>query len=86
MLAVVWVGKDADTSEKLTGAGSALPIWSSLISSASKQPLILDISPSIRYHWVDLNTGSLLNENCYNAIKLPFINGSQPQRKIDCSY
>ena len=86
MLAVVWVGKDGDTSEKLTGAGSALPIWSSLISSASKQPLILDISPSIRYHWVDLNTGSLLNENCYNAIKLPFINGSQPQRKIYCSY
>lgn len=86
MLAVVWIGRDKDSTVKLTGSNGALPIWSNLISSASKQPLLVDIPQTVRYYWVDLSSGSLLEEGCYNAIKLPFISGTQPKNKTRCHY
>ena len=86
MLAVVWIGRDNESKVKLTGSSGALPIWTNLTSSVSKQPLIVDIPQSIRYYWIDSLTGSILQEDCYNAIKLPFINGTEPKNWSRCYY
>ena len=77
LLAVVWLGHDDDTATQYTGASGALPIWTQLIQSASRQPLLPLASEDIRYQWIDVVTGRLSNKNCLSAVELPFIKGSE---------
>jgi len=45
LLAVVWVGYDDDRELKLSGAASALPIWTEFMKSASQVPAYRDAQP-----------------------------------------
>jgi len=43
------------------------------------------IPENISYHWVDDETGNLSGRLCKGARQVPFINGSEPRRKVHCA-
>ncbi len=45
LLAVAWVGYDDDRELKLTGADSALPIWTEFMKRATQYPIYRDVRP-----------------------------------------
>ena len=83
-LAVVWIGRDDNTSTGLTGSSGALRVWTNLmqsldINSFSRQP-----PAGIENHWVDAESGGLSEKYCQGAVELPFISGSAPIEKVEC--
>jgi penicillin-binding protein 1B len=45
LLAIAWVGYDDDRELKLTGADSALPIWTEFMKRATQYPAYRDVTP-----------------------------------------
>lgn len=82
-LAVVWLGRDDNKPSKLTGATGALQVWSSVMSSISKQSVQLNKPANVEYSWVD-PLGYRANEFCTNAVQYPFIKGSSPTEYSPC--
>lgn len=89
MLAVVWLGHDDNTPTQYTGASGALPIWTQLIKSSSRRPLLPLASENIHYQWIDIITGRQSDASCFNAIELPFIKDFDAQnilqKRSSCS-
>jgi penicillin-binding protein 1B len=42
------------------------------------------VPDGVRYHWVDAEQAAQTDENCDNARLMPFITGSEPERRIEC--
>jgi len=84
-VAVVWMGYDDNRSTGLTGASGALRIWSNIMSAISSKSFEVLMPDNISMHWIDRKSGFLSAKGCENAIELPFIEGSQPQSKAECS-
>jgi penicillin-binding protein 1B len=85
LLAVVWLGHDNNKPTPYTGSTGALPIWTQLIASASRRPLLLMPGPSIETAWIDLASGQRVKRSCRSAVELPFIMGSTPKTIASCS-
>ncbi len=85
LLAVVWLGHDNNKPTPYTGGTGALPIWTQLIASASRRPLLLMPGPSIETAWIDLASGQRVKRSCRSAVELPFIMGSTPKTIASCS-
>lgn len=83
-LAVVWVGRDDNKSSGLTGATGALQVWGDILNTVGARPLVLTPPPEIEWQWVDPESGMLSSEECFNAIRAPFIVGSAPQEYSSC--
>lgn len=83
-LAVVWIGRDDNSSSELTGASGALRLWSDLMGRLAINDLSLAAPPGIEQAWIDLKSGASTNKNCPAAVKLPFITGSVPTEKAKC--
>ena len=84
-VAVVWMGYDDNRSTGLTGASGALRIWSNIMNAISSKSFEVLMPDNISMHWIDRKSGFLSAKGCENAIELPFIEGSQPQSKAECS-
>lgn len=84
-LAVVWLGRDDNTSAGLTGAAGALRVWSAFMARASHAPMTFAVPDGIAYHWIDGQSGLLSREICENARYMPFIQGSAPRQRADCN-
>jgi len=84
-LAVVWLGRDDNTTTPLTGATGALAVWREMMANVSLQPLDLVPPEGIRYEWVDIATRKRVESTCTNARQIPFISGSEPQEAGDCA-
>lgn len=84
-VAVAWVGYDDNTPSGLTGSSGAMYIWSRLISSISSKSFEQTLPPDIKMHWINRNTGSLSAKGCENTIELPFVEGSEPETRDECS-
>ncbi|ORU94068.1 MAG: penicillin-binding protein 1B [Cycloclasticus sp. symbiont of Bathymodiolus heckerae] len=82
-LAVVWLGRDDNKPSKLTGASGALQVWSSVMQSISKEPVLLNKPDDVEFSWVD-QQGYRANEFCTNAVQYPFIKGSSPVDVSPC--
>ncbi|AFT66771.1 MULTISPECIES: penicillin-binding protein 1B [Cycloclasticus] len=82
-LAVVWLGRDDNRPSKLTGASGALQVWSSVMSTISKEPVELTKPQNVEYTWVD-PLGYRANEFCEDAVQYPFIKGSEPTEYSPC--
>jgi len=85
LLAVSWVGRDDNGGTKLTGGSGALKVWAHFMASASKQPLAYRMPDGIQPLWVDDRNGYLTGNGCPNARMLPFIIGSEPDQRTNCS-
>ncbi|MGM0951780.1 MAG: penicillin-binding protein 1B [Pseudomonadota bacterium] len=84
LLAVAWVGRDDNGPTALTGASGALPVWSSMMAKVPQHGFSPVVPDGVRYHWVDAEQAALTDENCDNARLMPFITGSEPERRIEC--
>jgi len=83
-LAVVWIGRDDNSSSGLSGASGALQLWSDLMGRLPINDLSLTPPAGMEQAWIDLKTGASTNKNCPGAVKLPFITGSVPTEKAKC--
>lgn len=83
-LAVVWIGRDDNSSSGLTGASGALQLWSDLMGRLPIKDLSLSPPTGIEQAWIELKSGASTNKNCPSAVKLPFITGSVPTEKAKC--
>lgn len=72
LLAVVWVGKDDNSSSKLTGASGAMQIWSRIMKAIKPRPLAM-IQPE-QIDWTQIN-----NRQCDKLGSIPFWRGYTPQ-------
>ncbi len=81
---VAWVGRDDNAPTGLTGSRGAMPVWAELMRSIDNLSLQLEPPPGIEYHWIDA-LGRLSAEGCEGAVAFPFIAGSQPVVRSDCS-
>ncbi|WP_372880724.1 penicillin-binding protein 1B [Psychromonas sp.] len=84
MMAVVWLGKDDNSSTGLTGSSGALRVWADIFKQRSSLP-IQNLPPEgITTVWVDSDTGQGSQQSCENAIPLPFLLGTEPEQEIRC--
>ena len=75
-LGVAWIGKDDNQPAGLTGAEGALKIWSRAMKAVSRESLELEKPDNVRMVWI--------GSGCASAIRLPFIEGSEPEGGLDC--
>ena len=85
MQAVVWLGRDDNKTTGLTGSSGALRVWADIFKARAQQPLQNLPPKNITLSWVDNETGIGNEENCDNAIHLPFVSGSEPTQEKRCS-
>jgi len=84
-LAVVWLGNDDNSPLGLTGSKGALKVWQGLMQRIHPETFVGAIPGNIRYHWIDDETGRLSGKLCKGARQVPFIKGSEPRKKSDCT-
>lgn len=70
-LATVWLGRDDNQPTQLTGSSGALKVWSEFIKRIPQYPLSMDPPAGIEYYWFNTDKGTLTDENCQSATRLP---------------
>ncbi|MBN7799109.1 penicillin-binding protein 1B [Parahaliea mediterranea] len=85
LLAVTWIGRDDNGGTGLTGSSGALKVWAHFMSRASQRSLGYRMPDRMAPHWVDDSNGYLTGEGCPDARLLPFIEGSEPEQRTNCS-
>jgi len=83
-LAVVWLGKDDNTSLPFTGASGALRVWVDYMSREQLQPLQPAIPEGIEFAAIDTRTGFSVDSDCENTLNIPFRAGEAPPFSYDC--
>ncbi|GAB6145744.1 penicillin-binding protein 1B [Desulfocicer niacini] len=84
-LAVVWIGRDDNRSCGLTGATGALQVFGRLMSTIPNSPLVLAVPENVEWGIIDPETGMRTDEDCPNAMSVPFIRGSVPEGYRPCT-
>lgn len=84
LLCIVWVGYDADREMPLSGAASALPIWTEFMKRAVALPQYSNVRPAVPPPGVvkveiDPDTNELATPHCPTTVSEYFIAGTQPQ-------
>ncbi|MBT3348131.1 MAG: penicillin-binding protein 1B [Thiotrichales bacterium] len=78
-LAVVWMGRDDNSSAELTGASGALKVWEQLFSKLKVKPLKINYPEGVKQFWVD-SVGGRAYKGCNGSRFIPFIKGSEPEQ------
>lgn len=77
-LAVVWLGRDDNTSIGLTGSAGALRVWEKIMRAVVSSPLRPAEPEGIAWMALDRTTFGESRNGGNTATRLPFIAGSQP--------
>jgi penicillin-binding protein 1B len=85
LLTVSWIGRDDNGGTGLTGSSGALKVWAHFMAKASERSLVYNMPEGVETHWIDSGNGYLTGEGCPDATLVPFIAGSQPTRRTNCS-
>jgi membrane peptidoglycan carboxypeptidase len=88
LICIVWVGYDTDRELNLTGAESALPIWTEFMKRAIQVPeysrtLHPSVPPGIVQVEIDPQTGLLASPRCGTAQNEYFLEGTEPSQFCD---
>jgi penicillin-binding protein 1B len=83
-VAVVWVGNDQNQPTGLTGATGAMPVWGKIMEQLHPQPVAAAQPPGIHKLAVHRTVGAKVSGFCSNAVKLPFVEGSEPELEVSC--
>jgi penicillin-binding protein 1B len=81
---VVWVGRDDNRPAGLTGSAGALRVWADMMRQLSVVQRRSPPPPGIVEVPVDPSSGYSLPDDCDEALSLPFIEGSVPERARRC--
>lgn len=84
-MAVVWLGMDDNNATGLTGASGAMQAWADIIQGIKTRPLLLSTPENVEMLWIDRASGLRGSEGCQNAVQIPFIKGSAPDRNASCA-
>lgn len=84
-LAVVWVGRDDNTSLPFTGSGGALRVWTELMRQEQPEPYLALKPDNVEYFWVDPQAGVLTDPQCSGARSVPFLRGTEPKQRLTCA-
>jgi penicillin-binding protein 1B len=85
LLAVSWIGRDDNGGTGLTGGSGALKVWAHFMARASERSLGYRMPDGIQTHWIDDRNGYLTGKGCPHSRMLPFITGSEPRKRTNCS-
>ncbi len=85
LLTVSWVGRDDNGGTGLTGSTGALKVWGHFMAQASRRPLAYRMPDGMVTEWIDSENGYVTGEGCPNARLMPFISGSEPRQRTNCS-
>jgi len=83
-VAVSWVGRDDNRPAGVTGSNAAMRIWSGLFRQLPIDAVDLDMPEGAGYLWVNRRQRALTGPACPGAEQIPFINGTEPQRRTRC--
>jgi len=83
-VAVVWVGRDDNTSTGLTGSNGALTVWGEMMKDLHPEPLQPLMPEDIELAAVAPPAGMSAEEACLSSPLLPFIKGSAPAGVVPC--
>lgn len=83
-VAVVWVGRDDNTSTGLTGSNGALTVWGEMMKNLHPEPLQPLMPDEVELVAVDPPVGVSSEEACQRSLLLPFIKGSAPAGAVPC--
>jgi penicillin-binding protein 1B len=84
-VAVVWVGRDDNKSTGLTGASGAMTIWGETMKNLQPEPLSPSMPEEIEMLNIDALSGLRTQDDCRNAVQLPFIKGSATVDVMPCA-
>ncbi|BCE03606.1 penicillin-binding protein 1B [Marinicellulosiphila megalodicopiae] len=83
-LASVWLGFDDNQPMPITGSSGALRVWTDIFKSLPLTMQRQSQPDDISWHWVDLASGYRTQENCKNAVYVPFKFNEIAERYIPC--
>ena len=80
LLAVVWVGLDDNQVLGLSGAQSALPIWTAFMqrATAGRANVPFPVPPGVTHVEIDRDTGKLALPTCPRVTSEAFLSGTEP--------
>ncbi len=84
-LGVVWIGRDDNQPVNMTGAGGAMTVWGTMMAQLNPEPLMPPEPDNVEEVPIDPATGLRADENCRDAVTLPFIRGSAPTQTAPCA-
>ena len=85
LMAVSWIGRDDNGGTGLTGSSGALKLWAHFMAASSERSLGYRMPDGVGVRWIDETNGYLTGKGCPNARLLPFIDGSEPGKRTNCS-
>jgi penicillin-binding protein 1B len=91
LLAIVWVGYDDNTELPLSGASSALPIWTEFMKRAVSLPQYSRVEapvppPGVVRVSIDADTGEIATPHCTRTESYYFLEGTQPAEYCHVHY
>ncbi len=91
LLTIVWVGYDSDLAVPLSGAASALPIWTEFMKRAITLPEYHDVvaavpPPGVVQVEIDPDTNGLATPHCPRTQTEYFVAGTQPTEHCPLHY
>ncbi|NKF22560.1 penicillin-binding protein 1B [Solimonas marina] len=82
---VVWVGRDDNQSTGLTGSTGALQVWSRVMKDIHVRSIDNVPPPTVEEVQIDPDSGLRADDNCYDAVTVPYLQNSGPQEWAPCS-
>ncbi|MDD2816344.1 MAG: penicillin-binding protein 1B [Thiotrichaceae bacterium] len=76
ILTVTWLGRDDNKPVGLSGGSGAMYVWGNFVQAVRPKSLAPVPPDHVQWRWVDYNSGNAVNKGGPNAIKMPFIAGT----------
>lgn len=83
-LAVVWMGRDDNSSTGLSGSSGPLPVWTEIMRSIPQRPLNLTPPPTVKMVWMDADGERASASGCPGARQYPMLDVSLPEQATAC--
>lgn len=82
---VVWVGRDDNQPTGLSGSSGALQIWSRVMKDLHVRSLDPVPPATVEEVLIDPDSGLRADEQCYNAVTIPYLRNSAPREWAPCA-
>ena len=83
-LTISWIGRDNNEVTNLSGSRGALELWINVMRKLNLSSYNLRPTHDIVYKDIHSKTGKLTDPDCEYAIRLPFVEGSEPAQFSNC--